>query len=282
MRFANDAACVPFALLLTACASTSVTETASAVVVNDLRARGCAGRRGSAVPLRQDTALDAVAVRVAQGVPLADAVKTERYPARRSASIAVEAESHSAAFAKVLATDRYCKMVTDPAFAVLGIAADRGRTTLVLAAPFEAPVAAGDVVARALLLVNAARAQPRRCGARNFAPAAPLRADALLTKVAAGHALDMAKRGRMSHEGSDGSEPAERMTRAGYPWTLVAENVAAGQTSIDEVIATWLNSPGHCANLMNPGLREMGIAYAFDAASPDGTYWVQTLGTRRP
>jgi uncharacterized protein YkwD len=57
--------------------------------------------------------------------------------------------------------------------------------------------------------------------------------------------------------------------------------VAAGDTTAEGVIRTWLASPGHCANLMNPALREMGIARAFEPASPKGTYWAQLFATRR-
>jgi uncharacterized protein YkwD len=256
---------------------------AAASVVNEIRAGGCAGRPGISRPLRPDPALDAVAGRVALGSSLADAVAEQDYPARKSASIAAQTGASTLSFRKALTSKRNCGYVIDPMFERIGVVAQGSRTILVFAAPFTAPeIGATDVAARALTLVNAARAKSRRCGARAFAPAPPLRLDAVLTNVAVGHARDMAQRGRMSHEGSDGSEPAERMTRAGYPWSLVAENVAAGQTNVDEVVATWLESPGHCANIMNAALREMGIALAFEAGSPDGTYWVQTLGTRRP
>jgi uncharacterized protein YkwD len=61
----------------------------------------------------------------------------------------------------------------------------------------------------------------------------------------------------------------------------VAENVAAGDRSAEAVVQTWLASPGHCANLMNAEVRDMGIAYAFEAGSPKGTYWAQVFATRR-
>jgi len=61
----------------------------------------------------------------------------------------------------------------------------------------------------------------------------------------------------------------------------VAENIASGQKDADDVVRTWLESPGHCANLMNPDMRDMGVAYAFDASSTDGIYWVQVFAARR-
>ena len=253
-------------------------------LVNDVRLRGCANQRPAAKPLQRDDDLDDVAARLARGGTLAAAVQAQRYPAQRSASIAVQPPASSTSLVGLLQSERYCRLVADSAFVRIGIASGkRGAATLVLAAPFAPPAMDDprDVARRALALVNAARSEPQTCGARSFASAPPLRLDTILGSVAAEHARDMASNGRMSHEGSDGSEPQERMTRAGYPWRLVAENVAAGQTTADEVVATWLASPGHCVNIMNPDLREMGIAFAFVASSPDGTYWAQTFGTRR-
>jgi uncharacterized protein YkwD len=251
-------------------------------LVNDVRLRGCAGQRPASKPLKPDDALTGVAARLGRGGSLAAAVQAEKYPAQRSASIAVESAPSSAAFVKLLESERYCRLVTDNGFSRIGVAGDQRGTTIVLAAPFTAP-AIGDAAAisqQALNAVNTARGKPRRCGSKSLAAAPPLRLDSLLANAAAAHARDMAARGRMSHEGSDGSTPQQRITRAGYPWRLAAENVAAGQTTVDEVVVTWLESPGHCANIMNPQFREMGIAFAFNASSPDGTYWAQTFGTR--
>jgi uncharacterized protein YkwD len=87
----------------------------------------------------------------------------------------------------------------------------------------------------------------------------------------------MAARSYIGHQGSDRSTPAGRATRAGYTWVSIAENVAAGQTTAEEVVNTWLASPGHCANLMNPRYSEMGIAYAVNSASEKGIYWAQVF-----
>jgi uncharacterized protein YkwD len=71
--------------------------------------------------------------------------------------------------------------------------------------------------------------------------------------------------------------PARRATRAGYSWASVAENVAGGQTTAEEVVKTWLASPGHCANLMNPRYSESGVARATDPDSEHVVYWVQVF-----
>lgn len=71
------------------------------------------------------------------------------------------------------------------------------------------------------------------------------------------------------------------MTRAGYSWKAVAENVAAGQSTAEEAVRTWLESPGHCENLMSPGYSETGIAHAINREAEKGIYWVQVFATPR-
>ena len=98
---------------------------------------------------------------------------------------------------------------------------------------------------------------------------------AVLEEVAKNHASDMAANDFLDHTGSDGSRPSDRATRAGYTWQRIAENVAAGQVRAEDVAATWLESPGHCANLMDPRHTETGIAYAVNASGSRAIYWAQ-------
>lgn len=154
---------------------------------------------------------------------------------------------------------------------------------MVLAQPRLAPDpgdwrAAGQQV---LELVNAARAQPRRCGDKNFPAAPPLAWNERLAAVALAHSRDMAGRGRLGHAGSEGSMPAQRAARAGYRWRQIAENVAGGQGSAREVVAGWLASPTHCTNIMAPGVSEMGAAPAVNPDSELRVYWTQLLGMPR-
>lgn len=55
---------------------------------------------------------------------------------------------------------------------------------------------------------------------------------------------------------------AKRASRAGYRWRAIAENIAAGQMNAAVAVQGWLNSRGHCANLMSPVYTEMGAAFA--------------------
>jgi uncharacterized protein YkwD len=99
-----------------------------------------------------------------------------------------------------------------------------------------------------------------------------------LTVAAQAHADDMAARRRMSHKGSDGSSPFGRIDRLGYQYDSAAENVAAGQRSLDQVMTDWMKSPGHRRNILGR-YTEVGAGYATDEA---GTcYWCVTFATPR-
>jgi uncharacterized protein YkwD len=138
-----------------------------------------------------------------------------------------------------------------------------------------------QVRAEVLERVNQARAQPRRCGSQNMPSAPPLQLHPLLDRAAELHASDMSLRGYFSHTGLDGSQVGQRASRVGYVWLRVGENLAAGQTTPAEAVQGWLDSPSHCANLMQAAYTEMGLAYAVNLQGREGIHWVQMLGTPR-
>jgi uncharacterized protein YkwD len=105
--------------------------------------------------------------------------------------------------------------------------------------------------------------------------------NATLTSAAAAHALDMAVHHKLDHDGSDGSSSGERVTRAGYAWRAVGENIASGQKDADAVVAAWLASPGHCATLMGPYFAAMGVAFAYAPGANPGIYWAQEFAAPR-
>jgi uncharacterized protein YkwD len=106
---------------------------------------------------------------------------------------------------------------------------------------------------------------------------APVRLSSTLDQVALQHAVDMAQHAYFDHIDRDGRTPADRVKAVGYQERLVGENIAYGPTSVGEVMAGWLASPGHCENIMDPRFAEMGLALASGAARPHGEYWVQLL-----
>jgi uncharacterized protein YkwD len=134
------------------------------------------------------------------------------------------------------------------------------------------------IEARVVELVNAARSKSRRCGSERFAAAAPLTPSRALDEAAERHARDMTRKKYFDHRGSDGSQPKDRVLRAGYQPRLSGENIALGPESAEEVVAGWLGSPGHCANIMEPRFREIGVGLGVGKKRGQ-IYWVQTFGT---
>lgn len=121
--------------------------------------------------------------------------------------------------------------------------------------------------------------------ARREAGLPPLKQNETLQAVALAHAQDMAENDFVGHVGSDGSTLAQRLRNAGFTgWLMASENVAAGFSTPEDVVAAWLASPGHRNNLLNPSLREIGVAYVYDAEDTYGPfyhYWVQVFSCRR-
>lgn len=177
---------------------------------------------------------------------------------------------------------QYCRSLLDARFTDIGVARRGNDWTVVLARPTPPLVLPGQEQAGRMILdlVNAARAQARNCGELHFGAAPPVSWNAQLAQAALAHSGDMATHRRFSHQGSDGSEAAQRVTRAGYRWRHVGENIAAGQTSPQEAVQGWIDSPGHCANLMNPQFSEMGAGYAVSRVRlPGFPYWTQVFAT---
>jgi uncharacterized protein YkwD len=106
----------------------------------------------------------------------------------------------------------------------------------------------------------------------------PLRINAALTAAAKAHSRDLAKWDRISHFGSDGSNPWDRVKRAGYNAKVAAENVGTGQVSFDEVLKGWENSPGHNKNLLLSDAEHMGIALVHEPKSEFKTFWTLVVG----
>ena len=91
----------------------------------------------------------------------------------------------------------------------------------------------------------------------------------------------MARVNFFSHTGSDGSSVRTRTEQAGYSWSGVGENIAAGYGNVDSAIAAWLKSDGHCANIMRNSYRDFGSAVAEQAGSDYRVYWTQVFGAQQ-
>jgi len=132
-----------------------------------------------------------------------------------------------------------------------------------------------------LRLVNAYRAAGATCGSQRYEPAPPLAWSAALEQAALKHARDMAARRDMSHTGGDGSSMSQRVGREGYAWSALGENVSAGYRSIADGLRGWMQSPGHCRNMMGAQFREIGVGAAFTSGDSFGWYRAMVLGTPR-
>jgi uncharacterized protein YkwD len=124
---------------------------------------------------------------------------------------------------------------------------------------------------------NSARSQARNCGSRAYEATTPLVWNCTLGNVATAHSDDMADNNFFSHTGSDGLSPFDRILNAGYQYSSASENIAAGYSSVVEVMNAWLNSPGHCRNIMNPSFTELGAGRADNPNSTYRIYWTTLI-----
>ena len=86
----------------------------------------------------------------------------------------------------------------------------------------------------------------------------------------------MAANNYFSHTSRNGASFATRIRRAGYRYRLAAENIAAGQQSPEEVVASWMSSPAHRANILNCDFKELGVGMAKGGSYR--IYWTQAFG----
>jgi uncharacterized protein YkwD len=108
----------------------------------------------------------------------------------------------------------------------------------------------------------------------------PLKLDPALTEAAKEHSRDLAKWDRISHYGSDGSNPWDRIRRTGFKAKLAAENVGTGQVDFDEVLRGWKESPGHNKNLLLADAQQMGLALVQDPKTEFKSFWTLVIATR--
>ncbi|SIN77905.1 Uncharacterized conserved protein YkwD, contains CAP (CSP/antigen 5/PR1) domain [Singulisphaera sp. GP187] len=107
----------------------------------------------------------------------------------------------------------------------------------------------------------------------------PLTANPKLEAAALAHARDMAIHEKMTHEGTDGSTPQQRIERQEYHYLGLAENVAAGARSVPEVMRLWMRSPPHKKNILGD-FTEVGFALV---KGEDGTpFWSAEFGKPMP
>ena len=245
-----------------------------------LREGGCGGIAPPARPLRHSDQLDRAAEYWAGGGTPRAAAERSGYTAEATVGLRVSGPESSLV---QLLTRPDCRTVMNPGMRDIGIYRRGMDTWLVLAAAYVVPPSsqAPVLATRALQLVNEVRARGTHCGERSFGPAPPVTLSGTLAGVALGHASDMAEHNYFEHEDRTGRSPADRVRAVGYREKLVGENIAYGPKSAEEVVQGWLDSTGHCENIMDPRFAEMGIAFAAGRSAKRGLYWVQLLAAPR-
>jgi len=124
-----------------------------------------------------------------------------------------------------------------------------------------------------LMLVNDARTNGYTCEGFYYEPVDTLIWNKDIEEAAYIHCVHVYENGIVDekpHFWKDGTGPVDRLKMVGYNGTF-GENFAWGQDTEEHVINDWLNSPGHCRNIMNPNFRIMGV-------SKVGIYWTQVFG----
>jgi uncharacterized protein YkwD len=242
-----------------------------------LRQGGCGGLAPAAQALHHSALLDHAAREWAVGGVLpAAAAEHSGYRAHVTAGLHVTGPESS-----IVPSLRRtgCATVSDRALNDVGVYQRGSDSWILMASAYVVPTSAqaAALSARVLELVNQARAHGALCGGRSFGPVPPVKFSSTLADVAFGHAVDMAKHGYFEHEDLAGHTPADRVRAVGYREKLVGENIAYGPQTADEVVRGWLDSPGHCENIMDARFAEMGVAFAEGQAAKRGLYWVQVL-----
>ncbi|MFL0028214.1 sigma-70 family RNA polymerase sigma factor [Streptomyces sp. NBUL23] len=134
--------------------------------------------------------------------------------------------------------------------------------------PAPAPPAPAGTAGQVTDLVNAERAK-EGCG--------PVTVNDQLNTAAQRHSADMEANDYFSHTSQDGRDPGDRITAAGYRWSTYGENIAKGQQTPADVMRSWMDSPGHRANILNCSFKEIGVG---KQNSGGGPVWTQVFGAR--
>jgi len=163
---------------------------------------------------------------------------------------------------------------------------------------FDAPAIEASVKEAYLIAINNARAVHQNCGSRGIKKAvAPLKWNDALYKAAYEHSEDLVKSDTFSHTGSGtpsdwtatvkelgrGSTFIERIENNGYTnYKTIGENITAAtdRDTAQKAIDAWLESDGHCANIMNPKYTEIGMGHVEQEGTTYTHCWTQNFGAR--
>ncbi|SEG04737.1 CAP domain-containing protein [Paenibacillus sp. UNC499MF] len=119
--------------------------------------------------------------------------------------------------------------------------------------PVEKPAASQSEYAdQVVTLVNQERAK---------AGLKPLASDSALAAMALDKAKDMYTNNYFDHNSPTYGSPFDMMKSYGISYTYAGENIAQGQRTPQDVMNSWMNSPGHRQNILSPNFTKIGVAY---------------------
>jgi len=156
---------------------------------------------------------------------------------------------------------------------LLSAAALVGSLLLWPAAPLSAsPLDDTSFAIRVLDLTNAERSK---------VGLPPLSMNAQLNEAAQIYSEVLATSGCFEHDCGQVPDFSVRISLAGYTgWVALAENIAAGYKTPEAVVAGWMASPGHRANILSDAYTDVGIGLVSQPGDVYGTYWAQEFGSR--
>ena len=129
--------------------------------------------------------------------------------------------------------------------------------------------------------INKIRESGRYCGVTYFGATSQLTWDTNLQKTAHIHAAQMAQSNVISHTGIDSRGLGDRFSTIGYPFHKAGENITAGPKTIEGAMKAWVDSPSHCAALMEPDYDEVGVACVRKKTSFYQFYWTMNLAKKK-
>ena len=98
----------------------------------------------------------------------------------------------------------------------------------------------------------------------------PLTENKSVTALARIKSQEMYDKGYFAHESPTYGQAWDMYNAAGIRWNAVGENIAMGQTTPQQVVNSWMNSPGHRANILSASYRQIGVGFC-----PQGNIWTQ-------
>ena len=257
-----------------------------AAVVNALRAEGCARVPAVGAPARRDSVLDAAARELARDAKLGDALARVGYPVASSTSFHLRGSRDDAVIRRMLAA-RYCDDVNDAKLAELGVHqsgrrdVDRdGRPHATRRSPrYKIPPPSRSACST---LVNAARGEAAAVRPRRLRCGAAARAvddvDGRGVAALARHGgARLARPRRLRRQRVRRPHDARGLRLAGLRRERRGRAAGCGSASSRR----WLESPGHCATLMNARFTETAIAFALAPGKNPAVYWTQVFAAPR-